>query len=94
MRLTLDGGWTATTTTGDPATRLLLTQCLDLVTTPLLDATRDRNPAALARRVASAPAKLARPASVSRMCTERASSGAGARPTSPRACSASITRDT
>ncbi|GAA2625322.1 hypothetical protein [Streptomyces vastus] len=32
-----------------PATRRLLTECLDLITTPLLDEVRDRNPAALAR---------------------------------------------
>ncbi|MER5223117.1 hypothetical protein [Streptomyces flaveus] len=32
-----------------PATRRLLTECLDLITTPLLDGVRDRNPAALAR---------------------------------------------
>ncbi|QNP71524.1 hypothetical protein IAG44_20225 [Streptomyces roseirectus] len=32
-----------------PATRRLLTACLDLVTTPLLDEVRNRNPAALAR---------------------------------------------
>ncbi|MFC4469046.1 hypothetical protein ACFPH6_31775 [Streptomyces xiangluensis] len=31
-----------------PATRRLLTECLDLITTPLLDEVRDRNPAALA----------------------------------------------
>lgn len=31
-----------------PATRLLFTRCLDLVTTPLLDEVRDRNPAAVA----------------------------------------------
>ncbi|WP_251022873.1 hypothetical protein [Streptomyces sp. ISL-10] len=31
-----------------PATRHLLTKCLDLVTTPLLDEVRDRDPAALA----------------------------------------------
>ncbi|MEV4331348.1 hypothetical protein AB0K02_12540 [Streptomyces sp. NPDC049597] len=31
-----------------PATRRLLTECLDLVTTPLLDAVRRRDPAALA----------------------------------------------
>ncbi len=30
-----------------PATRLLFTQCLDLITTPLLDEVRDRAPAAL-----------------------------------------------
>ncbi|OIJ62621.1 hypothetical protein WN71_038515 [Streptomyces mangrovisoli] len=32
-----------------PATRQLLTACLDVVTTPLLDEVRDRKPAALAR---------------------------------------------
>ena len=32
-----------------PATRRLLTECLDLITTPLLDEVRDWNPAALAR---------------------------------------------
>ncbi|MFF4232906.1 hypothetical protein [Streptomyces sp. NPDC001820] len=31
-----------------PATRLLFTECLDLITTPLLDAVRRRDPAALA----------------------------------------------
>jgi hypothetical protein len=31
-----------------PATRRLLTECLDLITTPLLDEVRDRDPAALA----------------------------------------------
>ncbi|NUK46418.1 hypothetical protein HRW13_37375, partial [Streptomyces lunaelactis] len=31
-----------------PATRLLLTECLDLITSPLLDEVRDREPAALA----------------------------------------------
>ncbi|MFF3397437.1 hypothetical protein ACFYW6_02840 [Streptomyces sp. NPDC002659] len=31
-----------------PATRLLLTECLDLITGPLLDEVRDRDPAALA----------------------------------------------
>ncbi|MFE4176990.1 hypothetical protein ACFRR7_33985 [Streptomyces sp. NPDC056909] len=32
-----------------PATRLLLTECLDIVTSPLLDEVRGRNPAALKR---------------------------------------------
>lgn len=32
-----------------PATRLLLTQCLDLITTSLLDEVRDQNPTALGR---------------------------------------------
>ncbi|WP_405984497.1 hypothetical protein [Streptomyces sp. NBC_00872] len=32
-----------------PATRLLLTECLDIVTSPLLDEVRDRNPASLKR---------------------------------------------
>ncbi|MET9959394.1 hypothetical protein ABZ128_09975 [Streptomyces sp. NPDC006326] len=32
-----------------PATRLLFTQCLDLITTSLLDEVRDRNPVALTR---------------------------------------------
>ncbi|MGW7458472.1 hypothetical protein [Streptomyces sp. NPDC054797] len=32
-----------------PATRLLLTECLDLITTPLLDGVRRRDPAALVR---------------------------------------------
>uniref|UniRef100_A0AAU2UZZ9 Uncharacterized protein n=1 Tax=Streptomyces sp. NBC_00003 TaxID=2903608 RepID=A0AAU2UZZ9_9ACTN len=32
-----------------PATRLLLTQCLDLITTSLLDEVRDRNPTAMGR---------------------------------------------
>ncbi|MYR40846.1 hypothetical protein [Streptomyces sp. SID5910] len=33
----------------DPATRRLFTECLDIVTTPLLDAVKDRVPAAVAR---------------------------------------------
>ncbi|MBT2406335.1 MULTISPECIES: hypothetical protein [unclassified Streptomyces] len=32
-----------------PATRILFTECLDIITTPILDEVRDRNPAALAR---------------------------------------------
>jgi hypothetical protein len=32
-----------------PATRRLLTACLDLITTPLLDEVKDRDPAALTR---------------------------------------------